>query len=51
MEPLRKVRRIDILRDNSDIEIRTLKGDLLAALRKQKIYVWDKGCIDDYYPG
>ena len=50
IKPLRTVRRRDILRDQSETEIMTLKRELLVELRKLDIYVWEKGSIDDYYP-
>lgn len=50
MERLRKVRRIDILRENCDSEIIELKRGLLLELRKERIYIWENGCLDDYYP-
>lgn len=43
-------RRIDILRNHDYMEILYLKRELLAKLRMQGIYVWEKGCLDDYYP-
>lgn len=42
-------RRIDILRNHDYTEILYLKRELLAKLRMQGIYVWEKGCLDDYY--
>ena len=44
-------RRIDILRNHDYTEILCLKRELLAKLRMQGIYVWEKGCLDDYYLG
>lgn len=44
-------RRIDILRNQDYTEILCLKRELLAKLRMQGIYVWEKGCLDDYYLG
>lgn len=43
-------RRIDILRNHDYTEILYLKRKLLAKLRMQGIYIWEKGCLDDYYP-
>lgn len=43
-------RRIDILRNHDYTEILYLKRELLAKLRMQGIYIWEKGCLDDYYP-
>ena len=43
-------RRIDILRNHNYTEILCLKRELLSKLRMQGIYVWEKGCLDDYYP-
>ena len=50
MERLRKVRRIDVLRDSSDSELVELKRGLLMELRNDRIYIWEIGCLDDYYP-
>ena len=44
------VQRMDILCDHSYIEILQLKRELLAKLREQGIYIWEKGCLDNYYP-
>lgn len=43
-------RRIDILCDHSYPNILELKRQLLAKLRERNIYIWEKGCLDDYYP-
>ena len=43
-------RRIDILRNHNYTEILYLKRELLAKLQMQGIYVWEKGCLDNYYP-
>lgn len=43
-------RHIDILCDHNRTEILRLKRELLAKLRMQGIYIWEKGCLDDYYP-
>ena len=50
MERLRRVRKTDILGENSDSEIVELKRGLLLELRKERIYIWENGCLDDYYP-
>lgn len=39
-----------ILREARDTQLREMKLELLAMLRKEDIYVWEQGEIENYYP-
>ncbi|MFF6954461.1 AAA family ATPase [Streptomyces iakyrus] len=39
-----------ILEEAAQPELRKMKLELLHALRKEDIYVWERGAIEDYYP-
>ena len=43
-------RRLDIICDNRIPEVVRLKRELLAELRSKRIYVWERGSLEDYYP-
>lgn len=42
--------KIDIIADSSNKAILAMKRTLLSELRSQGIYIWEKGCLEDYYP-
>jgi energy-coupling factor transporter ATP-binding protein EcfA2 len=39
-----------ILEEAQDTELKKMKLELLAMLRKEDIYVWERGAIEAYYP-
>ncbi|MEV7541762.1 AAA family ATPase [Streptomyces sp. NPDC089915] len=39
-----------VLEEAADPDLRSMKLELLQALREEDIYVWERGAIEDYYP-
>jgi hypothetical protein len=39
-----------VLEEAQDAELKKMKLELLAMLRQEDIYVWERGAIEDYYP-
>ncbi|MFE3883639.1 AAA family ATPase [Streptomyces lydicus] len=39
-----------VIEEAADPELRCMKVELLQELRKDDIYVWERGAIEDYYP-
>jgi predicted ATP-dependent endonuclease of OLD family len=46
----RKKVRLDCIRRAEQSEIQKTKLDLIWELRKQRVFVLERGCLDDYYP-
>lgn len=42
--------RLDVLMESKDVELTTLKWELLHELRQNDVYVLEKGAIEAYYP-